>query len=320
MMRVFLQSPLLNDMIVLSVAADASAEVIRVACIAALPEHHKAVELFIFDEADLSVEGEHIGAAEHQSKDKDRAKRLHIGRCKHANVKVRYAGNNVERQFSPAATIEHVKNWAVKQLQITKHDANELSLQLIGSDVQPARDQHVGIFVDNHCSVGFDLIRSYTVNGDSGLPADKAAILAYFKTATFLSGEENGRWGLLAVDWPAVYIDLQARDGQKFTLRLTCDGYPAQAPTGAFWDYQQMTYLPATRWPRAGVHRGQALKADWQGGTALYIPCDRQSINGHDQWRQLYPAWLWDQTVGLTRYLNVVSELLNGDDYVGPPA
>lgn len=320
MMRVFLQSSLLNDMVVLTVAEDASDEVIHIACIAALPQHHQGLELFIFDEAHLSPEGDHIGDAGHKHSDKTRAKRLHIGRCKHAQVKVRYAGNTAERQFSPAATIEHVKNWAVNQFHITKHDAAELSLQLIGSDVQPARDQHVGSFVNDHCSVGFDLVRSYTVNGDAGLPADHAALLAYFETASYLLGEDGGRWEMRSVDWPTVYVDVWARDGKQFTLRLTCDDYPAQPPTGTFWDYQQLTPLPPARWPRAGAHRGQALRSDWQGGAALYIPCDRQSINGHDQWPRLYPAWLWDSSVGLTRYLNVVSELLNGDDYVGPAA
>lgn len=322
MIRVFLQSPFLNDMVVLSVAEDASDEVVRVACLAALPEHSEANELVITDEASAwaEIDIDARGDDGKPAKDKGRAKRLHIGRCKHVQVKVRYAGRVEEHQFSPAATIEHVKDWATKHFHIAKHDAAELSLQLIGSEVQPARDKHVGCFVDEHCSVGFDLVRSYTVNGDAQLPADHVAVLKYFETGPFLSGEEDGRWSFRNVEWPYVLVDLRARNGDQFTLRLLCDGYPEQAPTGAFWDAQNKAHLPAARWPRAGAHRGQALKADWQNGTALYIPCDRQSITGHDQWRQLYPAWLWNPSIGLTRYLNVVSELLNGDDYVAPNA
>lgn len=318
--RAFLQSALLKDTVVLNIEADSSSDAIKAACLAALPPNLRAPDLEVFDESETSDDGNADLEAAETAKTRGQARRLHIGRCKRVSVKVRYAGRSVERKFSPAATIERVKNWAARELQIAKQDATELALQLAGSDVQPPRDKHVGCFVGKSCDVVFDLVRAYTVNGDSQLPADHAAVLQHLETGAFLSGVDDGRWSLKGVQWPYLLLDIRAINGDLYTLRLRCDGYPALPPTGAFWDVPSNSPLPAARWPRAGAHRGQALRADWQSGTALYIPCDRSSISGHDQWTQLYPAWLWDATVGLTRYLNVVSELLNGSDYVSPSA
>ena len=50
------------------------------------------------------------------------------------------------------------------------------------------------------------------------------------------------------------------------------------------------------------------------------MPCDRASLPGHEQWLQLHPAWAWDPKAGVSRYLNVVWTMLNGDDYVAPSA
>jgi len=77
-------------------------------------------------------------------------------------------------------------------------------------------------------------------------------------------------------------------------------------------------WLAPNRWRARGDRFGAALRSDWQGGTALYIPCDRRSIAGHEQWLQLHPAWAWDPSVGVARYLEVVWTMLNGDDYAAP--
>jgi hypothetical protein len=163
------------------------------------------------------------------------------------------------------------------------------------------------------------LVRSYTVNGDTSLPPDHAALLDHLERAPFLMGEMNGRWRLRDVVWPLVFADVTAKDGRAYTLRLQCDGYPGM-PTGAFWDLATNQWLAAPRWPRTGARFGSALRTDWQNGTALYIPCDRTSIAGHEAWLQLHPAWVWSSTVGIARYLEVVWTMLNGDDYAAPAA
>ncbi|WNO03998.1 DUF7665 family protein [Rhodoferax mekongensis] len=324
MARIFLQSSLLADMVVLSVDENLSDAEIKQRCIQALPTEFQSDELVLTEEERYS-EGkaedfsEGLTASKKDSS-KSRSKRYHIGRCKKVTVKVRYAGQTHERSFSPAATVEQVKVWALHAFHVASSDAAELTLQLIGSETQPSRDVHVGALADTHCNVGFDLVRSYTVNGDSLLSPDHEALEKFFMSAAYLSGEEDGRWALRAIEWPFVFVDVFAVSGDCYTLRLQCDGYPMTPPTGAFWDNEKGTFLMAGLWPRVGAQRGQSFRTDWQNGTALYIPCDRHGIAGHDQWNQIYPAWVWAPNVGLTRYLNVVSELLNGADYAGPQA
>ncbi|MES9841938.1 MAG: hypothetical protein ABW134_15385 [Candidatus Thiodiazotropha endolucinida] len=151
------------------------------------------------------------------------------------------------------------------------------------------------------------------------MSADHVKLLEHLEQAPFVVGEMNGRWRLGGISWPFVFVDVLARDKRVFTLRLQCDGYP-NLPTGAFWDMANSRWLPACRWPRTGARFGSALRTDWQGGTALYIPCDRNSIAGHEQWLELYPAWCWDPVIGIARYLEVVWTMLNGEDYVAPAA
>lgn len=312
--RVFVQSPLLHDISVIQMDPDVSDESIQAACMELIPEQFQSTDFELFDEA----EGDDHEVQTNPALSKN-GRRFHIGCCHKINVSIRYAGRSVEKNFRPIATIERVKRWAVKELGIAPDDANELVLQLAGSDDQPSRDRHVGCYVgESGCDVLFDLVRAYTVNGDVTYSPDEAALRQHIESGSFLSGESGGRWSLRSVIWPHIIVDVVARNGDVYALRLRCDEYPLQPPTGTFWNVAEDAQLEACRWPRGGQRAGQALRTDWQGGTALYIPCDRTSIAGHDQWNQLYPAWIWNPREGLVRYINVVWELLNGDDYVSP--
>lgn len=314
--RIIIQSAFARDGLVVKVAEHASEADIRAAVLAAILPQHAAPDLEVFDEADDDGTSREFAENEHL----ERGRVFHVGRCKQVQVTVRYAGRMVERRFPPVTRIGRVLRWATKELGISVADSNELVLQVAGSTSQPTKDQHVGSFVEGDtCGAVFDLVRTYTVNGDATLPPAHAALLQHLEEAPFLMGAMNGRWQLRSIAWPIVFFDVRARDGRHYTLRLDCGGYP-QAPTGAFWDVAAATWLQAPRWPRAGARFGAALRSDWQGGTALYVPCDRASLPGHEQWLQLHPAWAWDAKVGISRYLNVVWTMLNGQDYVAPSA
>lgn len=314
--RIIVQSAFARDGFVVKVAEHASAAEVKAAILAAIPPEHATPALEIFDEADEAGASLDFADREHP----ERGRIFHVGCCKQVHVTVRYAGRAVERRFPPVTRIGHVLRWAAKELGICSADANELVLQVAGATVQPTKDQHVGSFVEaGTCSAAFDLVRSYTVNGDATLPPEHVALLAHLEEAPFLIGALNGHWQVRSIAWPIAFFDVRARDGRDYTLRLDCAGYP-QAPTGAFWDVPASTWLPGPRWPRAGSRFGSALRSDWQGGTALYVPCDRGSLPGHEQWLELHPAWAWDPRVGISRYLNVVSSMLNGEDYLAPSA
>jgi hypothetical protein len=102
-------------------------------------------------------------------------------------------------------------------------------------------------------------------------------------------------------------------------LRLNCAGYPQQPPTGGPWEPDKDTILPFNRWPRSnGGRLGTVFRTDWKNGTALYLPCDRESIVGHDNWRNELPSKIWRPAVGINQYLELVHELLNCGDYSPP--
>lgn len=145
---------------------------------------------------------------------------------------------------------------------------------------------------------------------------DERALRADLESARFLSGEDRGRWKYCDLQWPHVFIDVCAKDGRSFTLRLNCNGYPANAPTGTFWDLHARHRLDFSKWPTGGDRIQQAFKPSWKDGDALYIPCDRESIVGHDAWLSQYPQMIWKPAQGITLYLEVVHALLQSRDYV----
>lgn len=314
--RIIVQAPFAPDGLVIKVGEGISADELTKAILAGLPPEHAAADLKVFDEADDEEDTREFA----EDEGLQRGRVVHVGRCLLVDVRVRYAGRIVDRRFLPVTRIGRIKRWSVRQLGIDHADANELVLQVAGTNIQPSRDKHVGSFVEGRiCTATFDLVRSYTVNGDASLASDHAALLEHLEAAPFLMGEMNGRWRLRDVAWPLVFVDVKAKDSRAYTLRLQCDGYPGM-PTGAFWDPMTGQWLAAARWPRTGPRFGSALRTDWQNGTALYIPCDRTSIAGHEAWLHLHPAWVWSTSVGIARYLEVVWTMLNGDDYVAPAA
>jgi hypothetical protein len=148
---------------------------------------------------------------------------------------------------------------------------------------------------------------------------DERAFQADLAKAKFRLGQAEKRWHLQVVTWPFVLIGLTAKDGREYVLRFNCSDYPQTPPTAGPWDVNQNTILPFDKWPRSqGGRLGAVFRTDWKGGTALYLPCDRESIVGHDNWRTEMPSKIWKQTDGIVQYLELVHELLNCRDYMSP--
>lgn len=148
---------------------------------------------------------------------------------------------------------------------------------------------------------------------------DEQALRQDLASPRFLAGEDRRRWQFKRLDWPHVYINVIARDAREYTLRLNCTGYPAMAPTGTFWDLAANHRLAFDRWPKGVDRLKLAFRADWKNGDALYIPCDRESLIGHDGWTTQYPQLIWKPAKGITHYLEVVHELLQSHDYACAP-
>lgn len=149
---------------------------------------------------------------------------------------------------------------------------------------------------------------------------DEKALRADVAKATFRAGAAARRWQLLGIAWPHVFVAVAAKDARPYVLRFDCTGFPASPPTAGPWDMEKNAVLAFDLWPRSkGGRLGAVFNPGWKDGTTLYLPCDRESIAGHDQWRTQMPSKIWRPDGGLVQYLELVHELLNCRDYL-PPA
>lgn len=148
---------------------------------------------------------------------------------------------------------------------------------------------------------------------------DQRAFEADVAKATFRLGQAEGRWRLTGVAWPFAYVSVTAKDDLSFTLRLDCQGYPQTAPTGGPWDLGRDAILAFDQWPRGlGGRVSAVFRTDWKNGSALYLPCDRESFVGHENWRVEVPSKIWRPADGIVQYLELVHELLHSRDYAAP--
>ncbi len=145
---------------------------------------------------------------------------------------------------------------------------------------------------------------------------DEMALRADLSKAAFKVGVAERRWRLISIAWPIVVIGVVASDGVEFSIRFDGTGYP-EGITGRLWS--PATNAPPARenWPGTkGGRVGAVFRTDWKDGSALYLPCDREAVVGHDTWRGQFPEQLWSRTKGITLYLELVHELLHCGDYV----
>ena len=148
-------------------------------------------------------------------------------------------------------------------------------------------------------------------------PPDERTLRLHLESGRFRAGAVAGRWRVVSCDWPYVVIGVKARDGIEYGFRFHCADYPHTAVTSQPWDIENQSRLPSDRWPTGQKRVSHAFNPDWKKGACLYLPCDRQSIEGHENWRNEHPALLWDPKKGICKYLGIIHELLNSTDYGG---
>lgn len=92
---------------------------------------------------------------------------LHVTKCRHVEVSVRFNGERAKRRFAPGATIGRVHHWAARRaFGLSPRDAAEHVLQIAGTDKRPDRDVHVGTLTGGAvCAVEFDLVPRKRVEG-----------------------------------------------------------------------------------------------------------------------------------------------------------
>ena len=150
---------------------------------------------------------------------------------------------------------------------------------------------------------------------------DELAVRADLESVRFRSGEDSGRWRLVAFDWPvgvfAVSAARRPDAPDEYGLRIDFLGYPRRAPTATPWSIDRGEQLTADERPKGGRAGSVFLLSDWDNGRSLYAPWDRVVLEraGHPGWADHPMAWNRNRDV--TYFLNRVHELLHADDYEG---
>lgn len=150
---------------------------------------------------------------------------------------------------------------------------------------------------------------------------DERAFRDHVDSGAFQLGVHNNRWRLLSINWPLVEIAITAamRDGApgEYCFRFDCGGYPQDAPTARPWDIESDKPLPFAKWPGGGARVPAVFRPNWKDGTCLYLPCDRITSVGHENWRSDHPALQWSAERGIVLYLQELHALLTSSDYTG---
>lgn len=166
--RVYVQSEYLSDVKLVEVDDDATLHDLKRAALELLPVGTDVSELTLSveDDHDHDEEAGRPEVTHVRDLKKDHGIRVHLHRCKHVEVDVRFANETVHRKFRPATTVGRVRNWAGRKLGMDPGDIAEHVLQVAGTTEQPDVDVHIGTLARcPQCSVTFDLVPAHRING-----------------------------------------------------------------------------------------------------------------------------------------------------------
>ena len=162
--RVYVQSEHFPDIKLVEINDDATIDELKRAVLALLPPGTDSSELTLSVEDD--DDDAHAQATHVKHLNKEHGVRVHLHRCKHVEVHVRFGAEVVHRQFRPAATVGRVRLWAGHKLGMKPGDVAEHVLQIAGTTEQPDVDTHIGTLAKcPQCSVTFDLVPAHRING-----------------------------------------------------------------------------------------------------------------------------------------------------------
>lgn len=152
---------------------------------------------------------------------------------------------------------------------------------------------------------------------------DEAIFHAHLEEAPFQAGADAGRWGLLGtsadIAWPHPVIwveaDRETMHAGRVYLRFDASGYPQSAPTACPWDSEKNCRLDPAAWPNGPGNVSKVFNPGWNNGTALYAPCDRVAMAGHESWQPQFPSVWWQPSFNIAVYLDFIHSCLNRSKY-----
>lgn len=162
--RVYIQSEYFPDIKFVEVNDEATVGELKHAALALLPPGTDATDLTLSVEDDDDDTHSHSTHVKHLKK--EHGVRVHLHRCKHVEVKVRFGAEVVHHKFRPATTVGRVRLWAGEKFGMALGDIAEHVLQIAGTTEQPDVDIHIGTLTKcPQCEVTFDLVPAHRING-----------------------------------------------------------------------------------------------------------------------------------------------------------
>lgn len=160
--RVYVQSEHFPDIKLVEISDEATLDELKHACLVLLPAGIDVADLVLF----VEDEDEEPAVAHVKHLNKEHGIRVHLHRCKHVVVQVRFGAEVVRHDFRPATTIGRIRQWAGHKLGMQPGDIAEHVLQIAGTNDQPDVDVHVGTLAKcPACSITFDLVPAHRING-----------------------------------------------------------------------------------------------------------------------------------------------------------
>jgi hypothetical protein len=124
----------------------------------------------------------------------------------------------------------------------------------------------------------------------------KRTLEAQLNTVRFLSGVEEGRWEVLLLVWPHLYVRVTGRDpetGNRFShdFHLECDGHPDPGPFVERWAYaDDASHGGRPPAPTTGAPGFIEALKEWGGG--IYRAWNWQAAT-HNDWARIRPDEAW---------------------------
>jgi hypothetical protein len=151
---------------------------------------------------------------------------------------------------------------------------------------------------------------------------DEQVFRKHTEDGPFQIGVDLGKWRLVSVSWPHVYISVTALAYEgwpsSYYFEFECTNYPDAGVTAQPWDLEKSKPLEPQKWPGGKNRVPKVFNPGWNNGQCLYLPCDRLAIKGHDEWLIKQKHLIWRTSSDITLYLEAIHELLNSSDYTGP--
>lgn len=151
----------------------------------------------------------------------------------------------------------------------------------------------------------------------SGLRPDEKILNEHLTGVEFRLGVEDNKWDIVesTLDWPKrifwIESSLPIPGKDKYYFLFDLDSYPNQAPTSVPWDVDKNYKLEFSQWPKGNERINMAFNSGWNNGSALYLPCDRLAMPGHEAWRQQSPNLWWTPEKTIVHYLRIIYGYLN---------